>query len=184
MARTSSLIIRKNHRFEVSLPSKMSIAPEFHHAVRLAGGDSSGTRWLDVDVVDLSSQGIGVMSQVFVPRGCRVHLKVFLPGVEAYENEPPLAEMFAVVRRVTMTDRRPAYLIGCLLKQEDTRSSEVVGEILEALEAGDAPSLPSIDQILRMREPARVAREATFGTGEAAPVDTASGTVPGSIRDA
>ncbi|MBK9189263.1 MAG: hypothetical protein IPM33_09950 [Phycisphaerales bacterium] len=102
------LIVRRNARHDVAIRGRVSIAPDHAKSVSLAGASGAKDGWVDVDIVDFSTGGVGMVSLVFLPRKTHVRVQVFGPDPES----PALVELPGVVQRVCMTDRRPAYLIG------------------------------------------------------------------------
>jgi hypothetical protein len=118
-----SLIVRKHSRLDVSLRCKVAIDEEHKSLVRFTSAGHGG--WIDADVVDLSAGGLAFIAGVFIPKRCRVNVRI-LPADEAIE---PLLEISIRVQRVQMTDRRPAYLIGGSF---DRASAEHIAQI-EAL---------------------------------------------------
>lgn len=87
------------------------MSPEHVKGVALAGASGAKDGWVDVDVIDLSAGGLGMISLVFLPRKTQIRLQILGPDPEA----PALVELAGTVQRVCMTDRRPAYLIGASL---------------------------------------------------------------------
>ncbi|MBU6413027.1 MAG: PilZ domain-containing protein [Planctomycetes bacterium] len=106
MEQSDSLIVRRHSRLDVSLRCKIAIDQEHRALVRFTSAGHGG--WIDADVVDLSSGGLAFMTGVFIPKRCRVNVRI----VAADEALAPLIEIAVRVQRVQMTDRRPAYLIG------------------------------------------------------------------------
>lgn len=106
MEQSDALIVRKHSRLDVSLRCKVAIDDEHKALVRFTSAGHGG--WIDADVVDLSGGGLAFMAGVFIPKRCRVNVRI----MAAEEALAPLVEVSIRVQRVQMTDRRPAYLIG------------------------------------------------------------------------
>jgi hypothetical protein len=66
----------------------------------------------DLAVVDVSEGGLGLSSGFYVPKNMRVI--IHLPGTVADDATPAQRDLTirAVVRRCSMVDHRPTYLIG------------------------------------------------------------------------
>jgi hypothetical protein len=105
----AGLIVRDSERFEVAMPARMRVAGEHASIVRLSAAAPQRDGWVDVDVIDLSRGGFGVMSPIFFPRRSLVQVQIFQPGSESDET---VLEGIVRVMRVTMTDARPGYLLG------------------------------------------------------------------------
>ncbi len=103
-----SLVVRKNVRHDVALRAAVSITGYCTDIVRLSPAANAPTGWLDLDCVDLSLGGVGFASPVFFPRQTKLKVKVFSPS----ESTKVILECVCVVRRVIMTDGRPAYHLG------------------------------------------------------------------------
>lgn len=128
MADAQGLIVRKSVRLDIALPALLRIDSEHAGAVRF--GPASGQRdgWVEADVVDLSGGGVGLIMTQFVPSGCMVVVRVF--GHDGREHEA-LFELRGEVRRVLMTDRRPAYLVGVSLDTMDEGSLAALEGLLD-----------------------------------------------------
>ena len=139
MNKGDGLTIRRHQRHDVALDAIVSLAAEHASAVRfkpLAGVSGAAEGSAPVVLVDIGEGGFGVVSEVFLPRRSHIRLIVADP------REPtgaPLIDAEGLVQRITMTDRRPAYLIGASFFDESA-----VRESLQAMlsilggEASDA----------------------------------------------
>ena len=109
MGTDQGMIVRRSDRHDIVLPAAIRVADEHADLVRFGprAGDRDG--WVDADLIDLGFGGAGVVIRVFIPRAAWVVLRVF--SHEEGSNEV-LLELNARVMRVTMTDRRPAYMLG------------------------------------------------------------------------
>jgi hypothetical protein len=104
----SSTVVRKAMRYDVSIRAALRIAPTHGDVVRLSSGAAGQGGWVEVDCVDASMGGMGFISTVFLPRMTQVTARLFGADPTQVVLECP-----CVIRRVIMTDRRPAYHLGC-----------------------------------------------------------------------
>jgi hypothetical protein len=109
MSENPGLVIRRHRRHDIALDAEVSIAPEHAQAVRFAPAVGGRRGQISTVLVDVSSGGLGVISTVFIPRGALAFIRVRNP---AMPDAPPVLDAKVRVQRVTMTDRRPGYLIG------------------------------------------------------------------------
>ncbi|MBX3364754.1 MAG: hypothetical protein KF866_08325 [Phycisphaeraceae bacterium] len=131
MPEQPGLSVRRSVRFELVLPVRMCIAPEHRGHVRWNTGLGGPEGWIDADLIDFSAGGIGVMSLVFVPRKTLVRFKVL--GIDGGPGEP-LLDAVARVQRVTMTDRRPAYLLGTSFERTNEVVTRQIAELIGRLD--------------------------------------------------
>ena len=135
MSGQSGLIVRRNARYEVALPARLRIAGE--HQGIVAFGAASGARdgWIEANVLDFGSGGVGLMSPQFVPRG--VHLDLEIMSL-AEQGGDVLIACRVKVMRVEMTDRRPAYLVGTAFVGKSPGSLKKIDELISLLEGEPA----------------------------------------------
>ena len=127
---TSGLIVRRTERFEISLPGKVRVAMQHLDAVQFVKGVTGEDRWFDVDVVDFSEGGVGFVSDIFFARA--LELELMIPDTSGLSDQPMLlCEM--QVKRVQMTDRRPAYLVGCAFGELLENQREDVERLISKL---------------------------------------------------
>jgi hypothetical protein len=107
MSGMEPILVRKNERHDVAIRGRFAVAAAHATIVRLskAAGIKHGT--IDIDIVDLSSAGLGFLTPVFIPKHTRVTMQV-APG----NGSSDTFEARGIVRRVVMTDRRPMYYVG------------------------------------------------------------------------
>jgi hypothetical protein len=103
-----STVVRKAMRHDVSIRAALRIAPAHSDVVRLSAAAAGQGGWVEVDCVDASMGGLGFISTVFLPRMTHVTVRLF-----GSDSKDVVLECSCVVRRVIMTDRRPAYHLGC-----------------------------------------------------------------------
>lgn len=102
---------------------------------RLASQAGAMDGWLEVDVVDLSHGGMGLISLVFLPRRTLLTVRVFSPQGDGAE----ILQCPVRIQRVCMTDRRPAYLLGTSFEQMSPERRSKLDELLESI-GGSTPA--------------------------------------------
>lgn len=127
---TSGLIVRRTERFEISLPAKVRVAMQHVETVQFAKGVTGEDRWIDVDVVDFSEGGVGFISAIFFPRSA--DLELMIPESSEFNSEV-LLQCEMRVKRVKMTDRRPAYLVGCSFYGVDEQGQRSIEVLIDRL---------------------------------------------------
>ncbi len=125
------LIIRKNERYEISLPARARVAFSHAELVKFSKGASSKDGWVDVHLIDFSTAGIGIVSTTFFPRGTLIEIEVPEAGEESTDV---MIRCEMRVMRVQMTDRRPAYLIGGAFTEMTERLEEQITKMLTRLD--------------------------------------------------
>jgi len=123
----SGLIVRRTERFEISLPARVRVAMNHIEAVQFAKGVVDSDRWVNIDVVDFAEGGLGFVTEVFFARG--LELEVEIPNIGNPDDVLIRCEM--QVKRVQMTDRRPAYLIGCAFVGIDDEKKASIDALIE-----------------------------------------------------
>jgi len=126
------VIVRTSVRHDLCLRGLVKFVPEGAGGVRLSTAAGAKDGWVDVDVVDLASGGLGFISTVFFPRRSLMKLRVMGPG----EGSPVVLEAAVRVQRVHMTDRRPAYLLGCSFDSLSDAERGQLDSLFAALSGG------------------------------------------------
>ena len=121
------VMVRNADRFDLSLPAMVRLAGDNVSVVRLAAGAPTEDGWVLVDLVDVSHSGFGFVSPVFLPN--LALLQIQIPDPFGEPDDEPIFDGVVRVRRVIMTDGRPAYLVGT----STASSSELAQRQLEAL---------------------------------------------------
>lgn len=123
----SGVMVRRTRRYDASLRARVSICAEHAPLVRL--GPSSGAKdgWIEMDVVDFSAGGVGFVSLVWLPRRTILQFQLYAPGAG---SDKAVVNGKTRVQRVTMTDRRPAYLLGTAF---DSNTDPKIHAEMEAL---------------------------------------------------
>ena len=129
MSEQQTSIVRRSVRYDVSIRAAISVVPEHSSLVRFAAGAGARDGWVEVDLVDFSSSGLGLMCGVFVPRRTLLMARLYSYGPDAKVIvEAPLR-----VQRVCMTDRRPAYLVGTSFADPPPKAVDQINRLLELL---------------------------------------------------
>ena len=126
----SGLIVRRTERFEISIPARIRVAPHHAEAMNFVKGVGDDDRWIDVDVIDFAAGGLGFIVDVFMPRN--VDLELLVPDFHEQGNMPILNCQIRV-QRVQMTDRRPAYQIGCSFVNLDDGTTASIEAMISQL---------------------------------------------------
>ncbi len=98
---------RQFRRHETSFRAYLEPVREHAERFRLAIPDAQ----TGLAVIDVSEGGLGLRSNLFLPRSLRVLLQVWLDP-EHCENPSPPLHIHAIVRRCTPVDHRPTYRVG------------------------------------------------------------------------
>jgi hypothetical protein len=122
---SAAAIIRKVERFDVSIAAQIGPVAAHTSVVRLSPAAGAKDDWIECNCVDLSLAGAGFFTTVFLPRLTRLRIKLYSAG----ETPHVVLACEAAVRRCVMTDRRPAYHLGCAfvdLSEEQQRQLDLV----------------------------------------------------------
>ena len=135
------LVVRQHERFLCRLPSHVRVSEDAADQVALARSVGDGSGSLDVVITDASRGGLGIESSVFLPRGCRVKVRV-KPATGESVHDVTLR-----VQRVTMLDRKPTYYLGMSFVSKGPDHDLGVGILLEmarlAAAAGTGATAPT-----------------------------------------
>ena len=126
----SGLIVRRSERFEISIPAKVRVAMAHIDQVQFIKGVGDDHRWINIDIVDFGEGGVGFVSEVFFARGLALEVQIpelGNPGGDIWVD----CEMS--VKRIQMTDRRPAYLVGCAFGDLSDENKESISMMIERL---------------------------------------------------
>jgi len=133
---SSGLIIRQNERYEVSLPARVRVAHAHLDAVRFSRGVADPEGWLEAHLLDFSVAGAGFVTDIFLPKGAVFELEIPDPSDPDAE---PLFHGTVRIMRIQMTDRRPAYLIGSALTQQDAETEAQIERLMTRLSGEGTP---------------------------------------------
>jgi hypothetical protein len=120
---------RQSVRYDVSIRGCAAVAPANQEDLRFGAGAGARDGWVDLDIVDFSSNGIGMISPVFIPRRTNLIVRAYSYG----ENSQIILEVPVRVQRVCMTDRRPAYLIGTAFAEPGPEAARQINALLALL---------------------------------------------------
>lgn len=134
MPQQAPVIVRKAARFDVAIRGMVSVSPAHGQVVRFSAQAGGKDGWIEMDAVDFSLGGVGMVCLEFVPRGTVVRVRLFGPKADSGQ----ILECAALVRRVIMTDRRPAYHIGTSFQELSEEQLRQAQELISVLESGDA----------------------------------------------
>jgi len=124
------LTVRRSQRRSIGLDADLAIDPGHAEQVRFAPVVSLRDGALPVTAVDVSEGGAGVISETFLPSGCRCSLRLRDPR----GGEAPLFAAEVAVTRVVMIDRRPGYQIGLAFTDADRAFQERLDAFLDLLD--------------------------------------------------
>jgi hypothetical protein len=122
-------MVRQSVRYDVSIRGCVAVADEHAQAIRFGAGAGHRDGWVDLDIVDVSSNGLGMISPVFIPRKTLLTVRAYSHG----ENPTLLLEVPVRVQRVFMTDRRPGYLIGTSFADPGAEAVKQINALLAML---------------------------------------------------
>jgi hypothetical protein len=126
---SAASIIRRTQRLDVSIRAMICVAPVHASAIKLAPPSGVKDGWIECDCVDVSIGGIGFITTAYLPRLTRLRVKL----LSVAEQPEVVLECDCVVRRVPMTDRRPAYHVGCSFVDLDESQTQKIEELLVML---------------------------------------------------
>lgn len=130
MSSDFDLIVRRSARYDIALRAKVAPTQSHASAVRLTSSAGARGGFVEVDVLDFSGGGVGLLSMVFFPR--KSCLRLIIQGVG--EGAPDLLDAVVRVQRVVMSDRRPAYLIGTSFESLNEAAVTQVNHLLDRLD--------------------------------------------------
>lgn len=129
----SRLFVRHGTHFAAAV----EVHPDHADQVRMSFGDALS----DFEVVDVSKGGIGLRSGVFFPKNLRVILTITGSGASGVPLGRSLV-IRAVVRRCTMADHKPNYLVGLQFVDAAGRDEQQLVR-LSAEPEGDKAAAPA-----------------------------------------
>lgn len=143
MAADYGLTVRRHERHSIALDALLNVVAGGSGgpgaglnagtgAVRFSAESGVGEIGANARVVDLGAGGMGLSVSVFLPRGCMLRVRVLGAGGQI---SSPRLETMVRVQRVTMTDRRPTYLLGTSFADSTPSLQKKVAEILAEIAA-------------------------------------------------
>lgn len=118
MPDTSGLIIRQHEREEIELSVEFVVGDGHREQVRFSPMSSAPKAYVARGkAIDLSTGGMGLTSDQFIPRMCEGTVRVFDPipmgtGADGSPIHEIVFEHSAKVRRVSMASHDPTYALG------------------------------------------------------------------------
>ncbi|MFG0305214.1 MAG: PilZ domain-containing protein [Phycisphaerales bacterium JB040] len=134
MAEASNFVIRRSDRHEIVLPARFCVSEGHAEEVRVSSRAPQRDGWIEADLIDIAEGGVGLISPLFMPRGCRLLVEIRGLGGGA---APVLLDSPARVRRVQMIDRRPAYMIGLLFEDQSETQRMSLERLLRRITGED-----------------------------------------------
>ncbi len=128
MAAENDLMVRRHERHELVLPAILSVAPEHQSLVRFNPSICERDGWIPATLADISPGGLGLVTSVFIPRMSLMRVRV-MRG----QDERQVLDVKVRLQRVTMTDRRPAYLLGTAFVELNDEQKSVIQAITAEL---------------------------------------------------
>jgi len=121
--------MRQTIRHDTVMRALVSVSKASSESVKLTGVSGAKDGWIEVDVVDMSTGGLGFLSKIYLPR--RAQLRVRILG--RLEGSPRLGEFPVQIHRTIMTDRRPAYLVGTSFLPLNAAESKELESLMKLL---------------------------------------------------
>lgn len=139
---TGQLAVRQHERLQCRLRAWVSVSAESADRVVVGGGEaagggpkpggggrgSGGPREIACEMIDCSAGGVGLRCGVFLPKSCRVRVRVETPGGGEIE-------IGGRVQRVAMVDRKPTYYFGASLTGEGPEHQRRIAGLTDAARA-------------------------------------------------
>jgi hypothetical protein len=132
------LMVRHSERHAVSLRGSLAVSSRHAHLIRFSPSAGAAGGWVDVDVVDFGAGGVGIVTSHFVPRRAVVRLRIHADA----PGEPPVLDGELRVQRVTMTDRKPTYLLGTAFENPAAGLDAQINDLVARLERRGAGAAP------------------------------------------
>ena len=126
------LVVRQHERFHCRLPLQLRIAPEVAEQIVLARTVCDNTGSIEAFITDASRGGLGIESAVFLPRGCRLRVRLKSAAAPA----TPEHDLVVRVQRVSMLDRKPTYYLGVSFFSKGPEHDLAIAAVLEAARQG------------------------------------------------
>jgi hypothetical protein len=120
-----TLVVRQHERRQCAHRAYVRVESE---GVTLGEAFDRGGGWVPVTVTDVSEGGLGIRTGVFLPKRCRVSIRL-------EEEGAGVAGVRLVVRRAVMLDRGPTYYLGLSFGEE--RGAAVQGLVSSLMRGGE-----------------------------------------------
>lgn len=132
------LVVRQHERLQCRLPAHARIADEHAEQVAFARTVGDGSGAVDVFITDCSRGGINIESTAFLPRGCRLRVRL---APDPASSAPPV-ELLVRVQRPTMIARTPTYALGTSFVGQGNGHDAMVAALLDAARRSTTTPLP------------------------------------------
>lgn len=113
---SGDLAVRLHTRHECELSAQVFVAADEQRSLALSRAALGAGGALRATLTDCSEGGLGLRTEVFLPRNAPLRVVVPCPGLP---GAPPLFDGLVRVRRVRMVDRAPTYYIGAAYEAGD-----------------------------------------------------------------
>lgn len=150
VSQTSGLTVRQHERETVRVAVEFTVGQSIGTQVRFSGSSGAvGSHVIRGEAIDISSGGMGLRTNQFLPRMCEGIVQVFTPSaapssasdVDPTENVQPsevILEQRVKVRRVTMIGREPTYSIGVAFVQPSPALDRQIAELFQRIQDSSA----------------------------------------------
>lgn len=136
------LVVRQHERLQCRLRAHVRIDEEHAEQVAFARTVSDGTGTIGAHITDCSQGGLSLETSVFLPRGCRIRVRL-----DTAESTPHKLEVLARVQRSSMTNRAPTYVLGASFVGKGADHEAAVAALLDcsrqAMISQRAPNAPA-----------------------------------------
>jgi hypothetical protein len=130
------LVVRQHERIVCRLAAHVRVTEDLAEQVVIARSVGDGMGAVEAFITDASRGGLGIESNVFFPRGCRVIVRVRASGTT------PVQDLTLRVQRVSMLDRKPTYYIGLSFVSKGLEHEQSVARLLELARISAAAQAP------------------------------------------
>ena len=121
---------RQHERWTCRLEAEVRLARASTGVMSLARNAGTGTGGALCTVVDCSHGGMGIETDVFLPRSCRVSVTVQIAA-----GEEPI-EVEGSVQRVAMISRAPRYYLGLLFRMDGDAAPSAFARLIRHVTDG------------------------------------------------
>lgn len=129
------LVVRQHQRHACRLDASVSVAPDSPTRVAISRSVGDGSGVFSATVVDCSSGGLGLESNVYLPRDTRLSVRIRLGASSGHD-----IELGATVQRAQMISRTPRYYLGLAFGGEGAPSPDTLSRILRHSDTADGQS--------------------------------------------
>lgn len=141
MTEMSGLTVRQHERKSLNLSAEFVVADDVRAQVRFSSSaESVNEASVRGSMLDISSGGMGLLLNCFIPKLCTGTVRVYshTPSASGSLGEPiyePIFEHVVQVRRVYMASHEPTYMVGVSFLDPEPDLSDRVDEVLIAARA-------------------------------------------------